>query len=76
MNESGAQETISRVLRLSRAGSVFVGMGGDESSATRLADNLITQNVRSESGWLGVECAWGKKHGSASTNDLSDGALK
>jgi len=76
MNEARAYETISRVLRLSRAPSTYVGMGADQGSATRLADNVITQNVRSEGAWLSVECAWGRKHGSASTNDLSDGSLK
>jgi len=53
-----------------------VSVGGGTRSATRFADNRITQNVQGQSVSVSVECAFGQSHGSASTNDLSDESLK
>ncbi|MCY3023592.1 MAG: TldD/PmbA family protein [Planctomycetota bacterium] len=75
MNQSEALETLEKVLRHASADTVVATLSGEASSATRMADNVITQNVRCSSVHLYVECAYGLSHGGASTDDLSADAL-
>lgn len=75
MNESRLTDVVKRVLKLADA-DTFVSAGGGPWATTRMADNVITQNVASDGMGLSVECAYGKRHGSAFTNDLSDEGLR
>jgi len=76
MNESAAKEAIEKVLNLARADDVFVRMGGSAFHSTRVADNLITQNVARCNVSVRVDCAFGRQHGSAITNVFDDAALQ
>ena len=76
MNRDRAMEIIGKVIRLSDAGAVTAGVGRGIFQSTRLADNVITQNVASDDSSIWVECAYGRSHGGASTNDLSDESLR
>jgi len=76
MNESRMMDTIRLALRAVQAGSAEVSVGYGSSITTRMADNIITQNVRQEGHNLSVSCAYGNRHGGASTNDLSDESIR
>jgi len=69
-------DAVGVALRAARVGDVTVSAGQDSSLTTRMADNIITQNVRQDGRWLSVTCAFGKKHGSVSTSDLSRDAIR
>jgi len=77
VNQSSVEtlETLEKVLKLASADAVVASLSGDTSAATRIADNVITQNVRCSRASLYVECAYGQSHGGAATDDLSDDAL-
>jgi predicted Zn-dependent protease len=75
MDAARAMEVLDRVLGLARADDVTVELNGGTTSTTRFADNVITQNVRKEDAALCIECAFGTRHASVSTNDLSDKSL-
>ncbi len=76
MNESQALDTAERALGYSGAEATVVTVAGRDGLSTRVADNVITQNVRCSRVTLSVECAFGQRHGSASTDDTSDSALR
>lgn len=76
MNQAEALATLDQVLKLAQADAVVAGLWGGASASTRVADNVITQNVHCAQATLYVECAYGQSHGGASTNDLSAEALR
>lgn len=76
MSPSAALETLEKVLGCADAEAAVAVLHGGASSSTRIADNVITQNVQCRRVTLQVECAYGQSHGGASTDDLSAGALR
>ena len=76
MNQTEAIEILELVLKLSEAEGIVARVWGSTSSTTRLADNLITQNIRCARATLNVECAYGQSHGSASTDNLNLEAMR
>ncbi len=76
MSESRAFDILSRVLRLSDADGVLARFGAGSQAATRMADNVITQNTEKQGLSLWVSCAYGASHGEASTTDVSEGSLR
>ena len=76
MEESQAFEILDKVLEIADAEAVEARLTSGPQSATRFADNLITQNIHYTNTMLTVECAYGQSHGAATTNDLSDSSLK
>jgi predicted Zn-dependent protease len=76
VTKTDSLELLEKVLKVASADSVTASLSGDDSLSTRVADNIITQNVRSSSVTLHVECAYGQSHGAASTDDLSDDSLR
>jgi predicted Zn-dependent protease len=76
MNESEALGILEKVLRLADADAAVAMIEGGTQAATRVADNVITQNVERSSSVLTVNCAYGQSHGAASTDDLKPESLK
>jgi len=76
MNESRALAILDKVLKLTQSDAAVATIEGGTEASTRLADNLITQNVEKSDVQLTISCAYGQSHGSVSTSDLSDDALK
>jgi len=76
MNESQARAAVRRLLSFGRCDAMEAGVDAWSNGVTRLADNLITQNVVTESVSVWVECAYGRRHGLASTSDFSEEALR
>jgi len=76
MNESATMEILEKVLRPADAEAVTATLEGDTSDYVRFANNVITQNARRTDLSLSLSCAYGQRHASASTNDLSEGSLK
>jgi len=62
--------TAEQALKLASAEGVVAGLSGTATATTRLADNLITQNIRCSRTTLHIECAYGQSHGGASTDAL------
>ncbi len=76
MTKAKAYKIIDKVLAYARADAVTVSLSGGEGNTTRLADNIITQNVQGDWLHLGVGCAYGKSQGAATTSDASDSSIK
>ena len=76
MNKAAAMRTIEKVLAMASAGETLVSLAGGPEATTRVADNVITQNVYKETVRLSITCAYGKSHGTASTSDISDRGLR
>jgi predicted Zn-dependent protease len=76
MNESQARAAVKRLLSYGKCDAMEARVTAWSNGVTRLADNLVTQNVATEATGVRVECAYGRRNGSASTTDLSDGSLR
>lgn len=76
MNQTTAQGILEKVLKCAKADAVVALLHGEDFASTRMSDNVITQNVQRRKTTLHVECAYGQQHGSASTDDLHEDALK
>jgi predicted Zn-dependent protease len=76
MKESTAREIVERALSYADAEHVEIGLNVGAQAVTRLADNLITQNVSKDDIAVQARVAFGKSHGSAVTSDLSEDALR
>jgi predicted Zn-dependent protease len=76
MNKETMMGIVEKALRLSDAEVTGVALRGGVEASTRVADNVITQNVEKSDCSLSVECAYGQSHGAASTNNLSDEGIK
>ncbi|MFH0940040.1 MAG: TldD/PmbA family protein [Planctomycetota bacterium] len=76
MNKLAANQVLETALDLADADDVEVSLIGNASGFTRLADNVITQNVANQNVSLHVRCAFGQSHGQATTNDLDTASLK
>jgi predicted Zn-dependent protease len=75
MNESQALSILEKALKAADADDVLANLDGGAGTATRLADNVITQNLEAAREMLTVNCAYGQSHGTATTEDLSDEAI-
>jgi predicted Zn-dependent protease len=76
MKESATREILEKVLGLADAEAVTATLEGETSDFVRFSDNAITQNSRRTDLSLSLSCAYGQRHASASTNDLSEESLK
>jgi len=75
LSKADAQGITQKILAFSKADSCIVTLGGSEERHVRFAQNMATTNGSPSSLGIGVESHFGKKSGSASGTDLSDGAL-
>ncbi len=76
MKRDRALAIISKALKAVKADSAETVLNASAFGSTRLADNVITQNVIRDNASLWIAAAYGKKHGAASTNDLSDASIR
>ena len=75
MNESQALALLDKALKTAKADDVVVNLDGGTLASTRLADNVITQSIETSRATLMATCAYGRSHGTATTEDLSDKAI-
>jgi PmbA protein len=76
LGEAKAKERIEYALSLSKADQTEVLLIAETAQLTRFANSYIHQNVSREDLDVRVRAVLGKKIGIASTNDLSDDALR
>jgi PmbA protein len=76
LGEEKIRGIVQQILAYSDADETEVVFFGGQSQLTRYANSYIHQNVAEQNTLVNVRVALGKKIGVASTNDLSDGALK
>ena len=64
------------VLKRSTGDHTLVSLQDQQSGTTRFANNQLVQNVDTRRGSLRVTVAFGRRHGTAGTTDLSAGAVQ
>ena len=75
LGEHRIKHLLETALALSSAGETEVSLTAVDESLTRFANNAIHQNVAESDAVLQVRAAFGKRVGTAATNDFSAGAL-
>jgi predicted Zn-dependent protease len=75
LTEADARDITKKIMALSKADSCIVTIDGYEDRHIRYAQNMATTNGAPSGIEISVESHFGKRVGSASGNDLSDGAL-
>jgi predicted Zn-dependent protease len=76
MTREQAQEIIAKVRKASKSGDVTVNLTSRHSTDVRFAANQLSTSGGVWNTDLAVTSAFGKRHGSASTNDLSDESIE
>jgi predicted Zn-dependent protease len=76
MTRDQAQQLIERVVKMSKADSVEVGVSGGYSANVRFADNRISTAGGVSSAAVNITSAFGPKHAVTSTNDFTDEGLQ
>jgi predicted Zn-dependent protease len=76
MTREQAQQLIERAVKLSKADSVQVNVGGGYAANVRFADNRISTAGGVSSATLNIQSAFGPKHAVVSTNDFTDEGLE
>jgi len=76
MTREQAQSLIDRTLKLSKADSAQVNLGGGYQANVRFADNRISTAGGVSTATLNVQSSFGPKHAVISTNDFSDAGLE
>jgi len=71
-----AQALIQKVVKMSKADEISVGMNSSYQADVRFAANQMSTSGGVVNAQLGVQSTIGKKHAAVSTNDLSDESLK
>ncbi|HEX4681062.1 MAG TPA: TldD/PmbA family protein [Gemmatimonadaceae bacterium] len=76
MTREQAQQLVERAIKLSKAESVQVNLGGGYAANVRFADNRISTAGGVSTANLGIQSVFGAKHAVVSTNDFSDAGLE
>src|SRR6185312_2368557 len=76
MTRDQAQAVIERVIKMSKAESVQVNVGGGYSANIRFADNRISTAGGVSQANIQIQSGFGARHAVTSTNDLSDAGLQ
>src|ERR1700680_2764955 len=76
LNEVKAADIFERIRKHSTAEEVEVLFSGGKSALTRVANNIIHQNVAEENYVVSVRTAFGKRTARSTTNKLDDESLK
>jgi predicted Zn-dependent protease len=76
MSREEAQNLVERVVKLSKAESIQVNVGGGYSTNVRFADNRISTAGAVSNASLTVQSSFGPKHAAVQTNDFSDESLE
>src|SRR5688572_24198118 len=76
LSEGDARRLTQKVLKLSKADSAVVTLSGQDRGNVRFALNSATTTGFQDGLTLSVESHFGKRSGSASTNEFDDSALE
>jgi predicted Zn-dependent protease len=76
MSRDQAQALIERAVKLSKADSIQVNVGGGYSANIRFADNRISTAGGVSTANLNIQSSFGPKHAVVSTNDFTDAGLE
>lgn len=76
MTRNQAQALIERAVKLSKADSIRVNLGGGYAANVRFADNRISTAGGVATANLSITSAFGAKHAVVSTNDFTDAGLE
>lgn len=76
MTREQAQALIERTVKMSKADSVQVNIGGGYTTNIRFADNRISTAGGVSTATVNVESSFGPKHAVVSTNDFTDAGLE
>jgi len=76
LSESQARDILDRVIRLSRADTCQVGIGGGVGGNIRFARNSVSTAGETSNRSLNVSASFGRRTGSASGNEFDDAALE
>jgi predicted Zn-dependent protease len=76
MTRDQAQQLVERIVKMSKADSIQVNVGGGYTANVRFADNRISTAGGVTTATVNVSSAFGPKHAVTSTNDFSDEGLE
>ena len=76
MSREQAQTLIERIVKMSKADSIQVNVGGGYNANIRFADNRISTAGGVSTATVNVQSSFGPKHAVVSTNDFSDAGLE
>jgi len=76
LSRDEARSLVDRVVKMSKAESIQVNIGGGYSANVRFADNQMPTAGGITDFTVVIQSSFGKKHAVVSTNDVSDDALR
>ena len=76
LSREDAKALIERVVKMSKADSIQVNIGGGYSANVRFADNQMSTAGGITNFTVVIQSSFGKKHAVVTTNDVSDEALQ
>lgn len=76
LSRDEAEALIHKVVKLSKADSIQVNVGGGYAANVRFADNRISTAGGVSTASLNIQSSFGPKHAVISTNDFSDASLE
>jgi predicted Zn-dependent protease len=76
MTRDQAQALVDRAVKLSKAESIQVNVGGGYAANIRFADNRISTAGGVSTATLNIQSSFGPKHAVVSTNDFTDAGLE
>ena len=76
LSRDEAKSLIERIVKMSKAESIQVNIGGGYSANVRFADNQMSTAGAVTDFNVAVQSWFGKKHAVVSTNEISDAALR
>src|SRR5688500_862474 len=76
LSRDEAKSLVERVVKMSKADSIQVNIGGGYSANVRFADNQLSTAGGITNFTVVIQSSFGKKHAVVTTNDTSDEALR
>ena len=76
LSREESQALVQKIVKLSKADAISVGIGGGYSTNVRFADNQMSTSGGIVDFNVFVQSSFGPKHAVVTTNDVSDASLK
>ena len=76
MTRERSQALIEKIVKMSKADGISVGVDSGYQANIRFAANQMSTAGGVKNSQIGIESTFGKKHGVATTNDMSDESLR
>jgi predicted Zn-dependent protease len=76
LNEQEARKLVEKALSFSKADETSVNVNGGRTGNIRYARNTVSTSGEKDNLVLTVTCSFGKRSGSASTNEINDGSIE